>query len=130
MTPNAGGLALDVPERLLDPADRRHRHRAARPHGTPVERVPDTPNVSRILTDEVLSIGRGLGPYGPLFLLQAGLADAADAGVRVDPEKGQWSAWTISTWVIFICASLWRQYSTEPLAAETRKGLDLDCGRL
>ena len=44
-----GDLARDVPERLLDPADRGHEHRAAAPERVPVHDLPEMLDPARVL---------------------------------------------------------------------------------
>src|SRR5690606_36453941 len=52
---HAQGLALDVPQRLVDAGDRAHQHPAAAVEAAAVERLPQAVDPRRILADDVLA---------------------------------------------------------------------------
>ena len=80
-------LARDVPEGLLDPADRRVDHRAAGEPAEVVHHRPEVFDVARVLADqpslEVVD-GRDRRPVRPARI---GLADAVDALIGLDLDE-------------------------------------------
>src|SRR5262249_58722513 len=79
----ADRLAGDVPQRLLDPADRRVEHRAAREPAEVVQHRPEVLDVAWVLPDEPILEVMDRGNRRLVRPARIRLADAADALVEL-----------------------------------------------
>ena len=84
---NAERLALEVPQRLLEPGERRHQHRAAAVEAAAIGDLPDVLDPARVMADEAVAqrLERAVDRLG--IALEAGLAPADRAVVAFDPHE-------------------------------------------
>ena len=83
----AQGLALDVPQRLVDAGDGAHVHAAAAVEAAPVQHGPVILDGRRVFADQVVGqlLHHRRHGVGPAF--EHRLSPAADARIRVDLQE-------------------------------------------
>src|SRR5690606_10776879 len=84
---HAQGLALNVPQRLVDAGDRAHQDRAAAVEAAAVEHLPQVVDARRVATDQVVAQLAHGRLDGVRAALDHRLAPAADAFVGVDAQE-------------------------------------------
>ncbi len=84
---HAQGLALDVPQRLVDAGQRAHVDATAAVEAAAVEHRPVVLDVARVLADEVVGQFLHGGGHGVGTAFEDGLAPAVDAFVGFDLQE-------------------------------------------
>ncbi len=84
---HAQRLAVDIPQRLVDPGQRAHQHRPAAVETAAIQHVPVILDQARILADEVVGQLLHRGGHGMRAALHDGFAPAADARIGIDADE-------------------------------------------